>query len=255
MNGVLDTNLIYRALIIVGLIGFGFFLAADRGLIELALTSDKSYLSYVILAIYVLATCHWLWLVHTLTRERRRFALIEQGKRAELGEGPLAEFFRHLDTKTASGAPHDRHDHAALVGAFGDALANRHAFGHFIGETLLKLGLVGTIVGFILMLLPVGEIQEFDASQMQRLLSAMSGGMAVALYTTLAGLVTSTLLKLQYHVIDASAADLATRLQVWVDVANGAAPRPRVQAPADERPRVAAAVERVGADGERGHAP
>ena len=53
---------------------------------------------------------------------------------------------------------------------------------------------------------------------MQQLLAAMSGGMAVALYTTLAGLVTSTLLKLQYHVLDASAADLATRLAVLAEV-------------------------------------
>jgi biopolymer transport protein ExbB/TolQ len=53
---------------------------------------------------------------------------------------------------------------------------------------------------------------------MRELLAAMSSGMAVALYTTLAGLVTSTLLKLQYHVLDASAADLATRLSVLVDV-------------------------------------
>ena len=66
------------------------------------------------------------------------------------------------------------------------------------------------------MLLPVGEIEDFDPSMMQQLLSAMGGGMAVALYTTIAGLVTSTLLKLQYHVVDTSAADLVTRLQVFV---------------------------------------
>ena len=69
-----------------------------------------------------------------------------------------------------------------------------------------------------MMLLPVGDIEEFDPSLMQQLLSAMSGGMAVALYTTLAGLVTSTLLKLQYHMLDASAAELATRLAVLTDV-------------------------------------
>ena len=63
----------------------------------------------------------------------------------------------------------------------------------------------------------MGEIEDFDPSMMQQLLSAMSGGMAVALYTTIAGLVPSTLLKLQYHVVDTSAADLVTRLQVFVD--------------------------------------
>ena len=86
---------------------------------------------------------------------------------------------------------------------------------------LLRLGLLGTIVGFILMLLPIAEMEGFDAGMMRELLSSMSGGMAVALYTTLAGLVTSTLLKLQYHVLDSSAADLVTRLAVLVDVRAG----------------------------------
>ena len=109
-----------------------------------------------------------------------------------------------------------------MLTAFGDELVNRHALGHFTSDALLKLGLLGTVVGFILMLLPVGEIEEFDPTIMQQLLSAMSGGMAVALYTTLAGLVTSTLLKFQYHILDASAADLATRLSVLLHITRDA---------------------------------
>ena len=63
-------------------------------------------------------------------------------------------------------------------------------------------------------------------TQNQSLLTAMSGGMAVALYTTLTGLITSTLLKLQYHVLDASAAALVTRLSVLVDVHFAASSEP-----------------------------
>ena len=73
-----------------------------------------------------------------------------------------------------------------------------------IVDILLKLGLTGTVIGFILMLLPIGEIKDFDPQIIQQLLSKMSGGMAVALYTTLTGLVTSTLLKLQYFLLDTS---------------------------------------------------
>ena len=54
------------------------------------------------------------------------------------------------------------------------------------------------------MLLPIGEIKDFDPQIIQQLLSKMSGGMAVALYTTLTGLVTSILLKLQYFLLDTS---------------------------------------------------
>jgi len=215
-----DTNLIYRALIVLGLVGFGFYLVAERGLVTLALDADKSYISYVILGLYLLASGHWLWLAYTLTAERRRFASLESELAANDGEinnqtpseeGLLGEFLANLKKKKDG-------DPSALLTAFGDELANRHALGQFASDVLLKLGLLGTIVGFILMLLPVGEIEQFDPSLMQKLLSSMSGGMAVALYTTLAGLITSTLLKLQYHILDASAAELATRLAVLTDV-------------------------------------
>lgn len=212
-----DTNLIFRALIILGLVAFGFFLAASQGLISLVLDSDTSRISYVILGLYLVACGQWLWLAHALGNERKVFALLVAREEVDVESGTslLAEFVRNLRQKRQQ---HGDEDASTLVTAFGDQLANRHAFGHFLSDLLLKLGLLGTVVGFIFMLLPVGEIDEFDPSLMRNLLAAMSSGMAVALYTTIAGLITSTLLKLQYHLLDASAADLATRLAVLVDV-------------------------------------
>jgi len=217
VNRGTDTNLVFRALIILGLVAFGFFLAANQGLVALALDSDKSRISYVILGLYLLASLHWLWLARALGNERSAFVRLENSgvEDALADDGLLARFLRNLIAKRNAS---DDQDASALVAAFGDELANRHAFGHFLSDVLLKLGLLGTVVGFIFMLLPVGEIQDFDPSLMRDLLASMSGGMAVALYTTLAGLITSTLLKLQYHLLDASAADLVTRVSVLVDV-------------------------------------
>lgn len=212
MRPITDANLIFRALIILGLIGIGFFVAADQGALAFALGADQSYISHLILIVYVAASGHWLWLAKQLSDERRRFAALEGqlgGSGLDAGEAGLVDQFAVEWSK--GGAPQDG---AALLTAFADELANRHALGHFISDALLKLGLLGTIVGFILMLRPLGEIEQFDPNLMRQLLTAMSGGMAVALHTTLAGLVTSTLLKLQYHVLDASAAKLATRLTV-----------------------------------------
>ena len=216
MRRLTDTNLVFRALVVLGLIGFGFYLATDRGLIRIAFDADRSYISTVILAVYALASAHWLVLAKALSGERARLAALEQrmarGHASDEEGGLVGGFLANLRVREAADEP------AALVAAFGDALMNRHAFGHFVSDALIKLGLLGTIVGFILMLLPVSEIEAFEPALMQQLLAGMSEGMAVALYTTLAGLVTSTLLKLQYHVLDASAADLATRLGVLADV-------------------------------------
>jgi hypothetical protein len=90
------------------------------------------------------------------------------------------------------------------IEGFCDDQLNHHALGHFVSELLLKLGLMGTVIGFILMLMPIAEIQTFDPSTLQQLLSSMSGGMAVALYTTLTGLITSTLVKYQYYLADSA---------------------------------------------------
>ncbi len=218
MKPLTDSNLVFRALIILGLVAFGVYLAADRGLLMLALSSDRSYISYVIFGIYLLASGHWLWLTYTLGRERTLFTTLEsQLSSNELSASTddtslIGQFIANWHGRARGRDP------TGLLTAFGDELTNRHALGHFTSDALLKLGLLGTVVGFILMLLPVGEIEEFDPSIMQQLLSAMSGGMAVALYTTLAGLITSTLLKFQYHILDASAADLATRLSVLAEL-------------------------------------
>ena len=167
----------------------------------------------MILGVYALASGHWLVLAKRLGDERARFKALAQGRGGQATKGGLVGgFLDELRARESADEP------SALVAAFGDALLNRHAFGHFVSDALLKLGLLGTIVGFILMLLPVSEIDAFEPALMQQLLAGMSEGMAVALYTTLAGLVTSTLLKLQYHILDASAADLATRLAVLTDV-------------------------------------
>jgi hypothetical protein len=71
--------------------------------------------------------------------------------------------------------------------------------GWFAADSVLKIGLLGTIIGFILMLAPIGELTSFDATSLQSALAAMSAGMAVALYTTLTGLIANILLRFQFQ--------------------------------------------------------
>lgn len=71
--------------------------------------------------------------------------------------------------------------------------------GFFISDLLLKLGIIGTVIGFIIMLSSLSAIDEMNLSKMNNLLLSMSAGMKVALYTTLTGLVGSILLSIQYN--------------------------------------------------------
>ncbi|HJL61480.1 MAG TPA: MotA/TolQ/ExbB proton channel family protein [Pseudomonadales bacterium] len=199
-----------QSLVLLGIILFAFFLASERGFIELTLKSDRSYLSYVILTLYFLATLHWILICYRLSAEITALDLVEQelwfdfSSQTDLA---IERYFTEATDLTKQGARYQ-----GLLEAFGDRIYNRHATGHFISDILLKIGLLGTIIGFILMLMPVAEIKEFEGNFMQQLLGEMSEGMAVALYTTLAGLSTSMLLKMQYQIIDSSAAKLVTRV-------------------------------------------
>ncbi|MEH6912142.1 MAG: hypothetical protein V7459_16275, partial [Oceanicoccus sp.] len=47
----------------IGVILFGVFLIEERGLLSLTLTSDRSYISYIILALYAAFSVHWLYLI------------------------------------------------------------------------------------------------------------------------------------------------------------------------------------------------
>ena len=71
--------------------------------------------------------------------------------------------------------------------------------GFFISDLLLKLGIIGTVIGFIIMLSSLSAIDEMNISKMNNLLLSMSAGMKVALYTTLTGLIGSILLSIQYN--------------------------------------------------------
>ncbi|MDO6749982.1 MotA/TolQ/ExbB proton channel family protein, partial [Gilvimarinus sp. 1_MG-2023] len=75
----------------------------------------------------------------------------------------------------------------------------------FMTGVLVKLGLLGTVVGFMLMLGSVSGLENLDTSDLKVLMQQMTTGMGVAMNTTLVGLVCSILLGLQYLLLDRSA--------------------------------------------------
>jgi hypothetical protein len=73
----------------------------------------------------------------------------------------------------------------------------------------IKLGLLGTVVGFIVMSTQLGKSQSFELAEVQQLLQQMTSGMAIALYTTLVGLIANLWLGLQLLLLDRLADRLA----------------------------------------------
>ena len=182
--------LLLKASLLLSLIVFSAYLLYYLGLFGLIIESDKSKISLVILFIYFISSMHWFFNALSLDKE---ISSIDNPNENTL----IGRFIKEIELKSEYGSLNK-------LSLLEDELSNRHSIGYLIVDILLKLGLTGTVIGFILMLLPIGEIKDFDPQILQKLLSTMSGGMAVALYTTLTGLITSMLLKFQYFLLDSS---------------------------------------------------
>ena len=185
--------LFLESLLVISLVVFLIYLIVDLGLFSLIVESDKSKISIIILGLYLVSCIHWFFVALNLDKEIKS---IENPDKTTLIGSFVADITSVGQTSVDK-----------KITLLQDELSNKFSFGYLAVDVLLKLGLTGTVIGFILMLLPIGEIQDFDPKILQKLLSTMSGGMAVALYTTLTGLISSMLLKFQYFLLDMRLSD------------------------------------------------
>ena len=88
----------------------------------------------------------------------------------------------------------DENDLAVLA----DRLRAPVEAGWFMVDLAIRLGLAGTIIGFILIFGSLSGEKIVGDDALRELLVSMSGGMGTALFTTLAGLIAATFLSLQY---------------------------------------------------------
>lgn len=79
-------------------------------------------------------------------------------------------------------------------------IENNLEIGWFISELCLTIGMIGTVIGFIIMFSGeyLSNINPDNAQSIMSLIGSVANGMSTALYTTLVGLICSSLLKIQY---------------------------------------------------------
>jgi biopolymer transport protein ExbB/TolQ len=200
-------------MIFTGLSIFAVVVLWQYGLIRMMVTSDRTYISSVIAVLYIMTCFHCFWRTRAIAREgdaaRRCRAILSAPDGAKalsadaLPAGLVRDHIRSLVTK-AEGQGESRVDQTLLLRALADRLRGSNGFGAFVSDTLMKLGLLGTIIGFIIMLAPMSTLDAADKVAMKSSMGLMSDGMGVAMYTTLAGLVGSILVRIQYYMLDAA---------------------------------------------------
>ena len=177
---------VLRSLLLLVLIIFGVWILDERGLLAVVLEGDKSQISTVIGCLWIISSIYWLYLSKLISDERNSFENMEFKNKKLL----VSRFFNSLEKNE---------DKDVLINAFESEFEKKISYGVVASDVALKLGLLGTIIGFILMLKPIADLNSTSPEDLKIALSSMSSGMAVALYTTLTGLIVSTLLRIQFH--------------------------------------------------------
>jgi MotA/TolQ/ExbB proton channel family len=214
-----------RWLMFTGASAFGFVIAWYYGLFHLMLASDKTYISAIICVLYVAATAHCFMRTASISREmdsaQRVSSIVSRGAQSlkvvgdevvtadgmRLPPGQVTAHIRNLILKARLQGRHPL-DQTLLLRGLADALRGPNQLGSFASDALMKLGLLGTIIGFILMLAPIAGLDAADRASVRSSMGLMSDGMAVAMYTTLSGLIGSVLLQTQYYLLDEATAKL-----------------------------------------------
>jgi len=183
--------------ILAGLISFGIFMVWDEGILPKMLASDNTRLSVLILVLFFLACLHCL---------ERSFFLSRQFNVLKSNHGQPANSPIHVYLKASSNKKEE--DLTLLTEVLAEKIRGQHQIGWFVTSALIKLGLLGTVIGFMLMLGALDSVKSMDIEQVQVLMQSMTQGMKIALNTTLLGLGSSLLLGLQYLYLDRRADQL-----------------------------------------------
>lgn len=186
---------------LLNLFGFGLLAAAHvQGLVSKALTADQTYLCVVICLVFLAGLVLCARKVMQTSRELNSV-------RCYAGEpdSPAAKYLapmRGMDADSRSN----------LAGALRMKIAHRTAVVRHIANSLVLLGLIGTVLGFIIALSGVDPEQAGDVSAITPMVSTLIQGMSTALYTTLVGAVLNVWLMANHQVLAGGTVKLITAL-------------------------------------------
>lgn len=163
--------------LVVLLFLFGLYVAWDLGYLQQVFARDRSHLTKAIALLTIGATLHAAWNII-----RHSCSLARAGHSAG-----------GIKTQSATDE--------ILMEVLADRLRAPVELGWFLVDLAIRLGLAGTIIGFILIFASLTGETIVGENALRDLLLSMSGGMGTALFTTLSGLIAATFLSIQYLVL------------------------------------------------------
>lgn len=161
--------------------------AAWEGYVDKVVSADETRLSIAIFIVFVVGLIISFWRAWQINAE------ID-----ELSQPASSESF--LPTKS--------------LGSLRLNLTQRIASVRHIANTLVLLGLIGTVLGFIIALSGVDPDSASDVNSIAPMVSVLIQGMSTALYTTLIGSVLNVWLTANYQILAGGTVQL---MSLWLD--------------------------------------
>ena len=189
-------SLLTRFIVINTFFGALVLAAFGQGWLDTMISARLAELTLIILAVFLygLAACGWkIW---RLTVESNGLA-----KESLPDDNPLT---RYLDYVEAS----DSQSRALQAGTLRLELTDRIVSVRHIANTLIFLGLIGTVIGFIIALSAVDPNTAADAENVASVIATLIGGMSVALNTTLVGATLYLWLTVNYRILTSGTVSL-----------------------------------------------
>ena len=221
-NGAFDAVL--KWVLLMALIAVAAVVSYDYGLLNYLFGADKSKITVLIAVLYVGFSGHCLWIMVELAREYRRALQIKEmlatsAKVPEIprGNGLIDRYVADLIRSREHPSEIEGNAHL-LINSLGASFRRRTKIGVYGTDLLYKLGMLGTMVGFVLMLNSMGDLSNFDVDTLRGALQQMIAGMAVSLLTTIAGLIGGILLRLEYNIADALVTDISQTAVSFTEV-------------------------------------
>ncbi|WP_246148318.1 MotA/TolQ/ExbB proton channel family protein [Skermanella pratensis] len=106
----------------------------------------------------------------------------------------------------------DSGSRSTLAGNLRLKLSSRVAIVRHLAASLVLLGLIGTVVGFIISLSGVDPAKAGDVASISPMVTKLIEGMSVALYTTLVGGVLNIWLSINYNMLATGTVNLITEI-------------------------------------------
>ena len=186
---------------LINLVGLVFlFVLITQGYVSKAIKADITNMVIVILTLFsvgfILAAYRTFWLSRELNYSYLKI----------LPPNSISRDFLQNSKKLDASSRNN------LAASLIIKLSSKINYIKFMANTLVILGLIGTVIGFIIALSGVDGSVSSNPEEVSKMVSTLIQGMSVALYTTLVGSICSVWLNICYQIMSTGANNLLSKI-------------------------------------------